>query len=84
MSNVARMTVDVPQEFKNEVKSHASLLGIKLKDYVMQALEARLRLDQELEDKYFAKLSDKAKKEGFIGEAKSKALLNKMKNANNA
>jgi hypothetical protein len=81
MSNIARMTVDVPQEFKNEIKSHAALLGIKLKDYVMGALEARLHLDEELEDKYLAKLSDKAKKEGFIGEAKSKALLHKMKNA---
>jgi hypothetical protein len=34
-----------------------------------------------MEDKYLTKLSDKVKKEGFIGEVKSKALLNKMKNA---
>ena len=31
MSNISRMTIDVPEEFKNEVKSHASLLGKNFK-----------------------------------------------------
>ena len=49
MSNIPRMTVAVPEKFKNEIKSHAALLGIKLKDYVMQALKTRLHLDEGLE-----------------------------------
>ena len=79
--NIARMTVDVPEDFKNEIKSHAALLGIKLRDYVIQALEAKMILDEKLEDEHLGKLANKAKKEGFIGASNSKALLNKMKNA---
>ena len=79
--NTARMTVDVPEDLKNEIKSHAALLGIKLKDYVIQALEARMNLDEKLEDEYLGKMADKAKKEGFIGASNSRTLLNKMKNA---
>ena len=79
--NIARMTVDVPEDFKNEIKSHAALLGVKLRDYVIQALEARMNLDEKLEDERLGKLADKAKKEGFIGASHSRALLNKMKNA---
>ena len=30
MSNIARMMADVLQEFKNEIKSHATLLGLKI------------------------------------------------------
>ncbi len=78
---ISRMTVDVPESFKNEIKSHAALLGIKLRDYVIQALETRMAIDEKLADERLGKLSDKAKKEGFIGAAKSKALLSKMKNA---
>ncbi len=79
--NIAKMTVDIPEDFKNEVKSHSALLGIKLKDYIIQALEARLNLDKKLEDEYLGKLSDEAKKEGFIGASNSRVLLDKMKNA---
>jgi hypothetical protein len=78
---VARMTVDVPQEFKNQIKAHAALLGIKLKDYVISALEARMSHDEELEDKHLAQLVDKVKKEGFVGKEKSESLLSKMKDA---
>ena len=79
--NISRMTVDLPEDFKNQIKSHAALLGIKLKDYVIQALETKMILDEKLEDEYLGKLADKAKKEGFIGDTNSAALLNKMKNA---
>ncbi len=74
------MTVDVPEDFKNEIKSHAALLGIKLKDYVIQALEAKMILDEKLEDERLGKMASKAKKEGFIGTSSSEELLNKMKN----
>jgi hypothetical protein len=79
--NISRMTVDLPEDFKNEIKSHAALLGIKLKDYVIQALETKINLDEKLENEHLAKLADKAKKEGFIGTSNSKVLLNKMKNS---
>lgn len=81
MSNIARMTIDVPQGFKNEIKSHAALLGKNLKEYVVEALEAKLQLDEELEDKHLGKLADKAKKGGFMNEKESQNLLDKMNNA---
>ena len=71
----ARMTIDLPLEFKNLIKSQSASLGKNLKDYVMEALETKLKLDEEQEDEYLAKLSKKAKKEGFISKKASVVLL---------
>ena len=85
MSNNARMTIDVPKEFKNEIKSHAALLGKNLKDYVVEAIQVQLARDEiktkeKLEDEILGKIADKAKKEGFISDEESKKLLEKLRN----
>ena len=58
-----------------------SLLGKNIKEYVIEALEQKLLLDEQLEDKRLAKLADKAIKEGFISDKESANLLERMKNA---
>ena len=81
MTVKARMTIDVDEDFRNEVKSRASRLGKKLKDYVVEALELKIQQDIAAEDKYLGKLADKAKKEGFLSAEDSLSLIEKIKNA---
>jgi hypothetical protein len=75
---MVRMTVDIPQELKNKIKSEASLFGQKLRDYVVDALIKKLEIDEQKEDEYLIKEADKSKAEGSIGFEKSEKLLNEM------
>ena len=81
MSIKARMTIDVDEDFRNEVKARASSVGQKLKDYVIEALKLKIQHDCELEDKHLGKIIDEAKEEGFLSKEDSSALLNKMRDA---
>lgn len=77
--NISKMTIDIPTEFKNQVKANAAIVGKKMKDYVLEALTEKIQRDK-LEDKYLGDLAMKADKEGYIGAKESEELLNEMIN----
>ena len=74
------MTIDIPADFKNQVKASAAIMGKKMKDYVLEALSEKIQREG-LEDKYLGDLALKAEKEGYIGTKESEELLNEMINS---
>lgn len=81
MSDISRMTIDIPKEFKNAIKARSALLGQNMKEYVVESIKNRMYSDESLEDQHLVKLAEEAEKEGFISEEASKDLLERMRNA---
>ena len=71
------MTIEIPVDFKNQVKASAAITGKKMREYVMEALSEKIKRDQ-LENKYLGELALKADKEGYLNNKESEALLKKM------
>ena len=71
------MTIDIPVEVKNQIKASAAIMGEKMKDYVIAAVQEKMQRDRT-EDKYLGKLATKADKEGYISSKESEDLLKKM------
>ena len=76
-----RLTINVSPDFRDELKIQAIAHGKTLKDYVIDALMERIKDDSIEEDKVWGKMSEEAKKEGFLGTKDSENLLTRMKNA---
>ena len=81
--NISKMTIDIPSDFKNKVKANAAIVGKKMKDYVLEALEEKMEREEKLEDQYLGNLALKAEKEGYIGTKESAALLEEIDSLNN-
>lgn len=75
---MAKMTIDLPTEIKNQVKASAAIMGEKMKDYVISALKEKMERDQS-ENKYLGKIALKADEEGYIDSSESRDLLKEMK-----
>lgn len=76
---MTKMTIDLPVDIKNQVKASAAIMGQKMKDYVILALQEKMEKDK-LENKYLGELATRADQEGYIGKTESSDLLNEMKN----
>jgi len=75
-----RMTIDIDEKLRNQIKARASLQGMKLRDYVIASLKTQMLEDDENE--ILAQLSMKAHEEGYIGVEASQKLMDKLlKNA---
>ena len=68
-----KMTIDISEELKNKIKGHAYSKGLKLKDFVIEALMEKLEAE-EREDVELVELAKEAEKEGFIGTEASRKL----------
>ena len=77
----ARLTIDVPMDFRNELKIQAIACGKTLKDYVVETLMERIRRDCVEEDRIWGEMSEAAKREGMLSYEDSLRLLDRMKNA---
>ena len=76
----ARMTIDIDEKFRNQIKARASLRGMKMRDYVINSLENQMLEDDE--DELLGQFAIKAHKEGYIGVEASQKLMDKLlKNA---
>ena len=71
------MTIEIPTEFKNQVKANAAITGQKMKDYVLEALSEKIQREN-LEDKYLGKLALEAQKDGYLTIDESEKLLQEM------
>jgi hypothetical protein len=71
----ARITIDVPADFRNIVKSNASLAGKKLKDYIIEALDDKIRKEKLSDDQFCINLAKIGEDSGYIGKEASKKLL---------
>lgn len=75
-----RMTIDIDEKLRNQIKARASLQGMKLRDYVISSLKTQMLEDDE--DEILAQLSMKAHEEGYIGvEASAKFMAEWTKEA---
>ena len=45
--SISKMTIDIPSDFKNQVKANAAIVG-KMKDYVLEALEEKMQEKKNL------------------------------------
>jgi predicted DNA-binding protein len=81
--SISKMTIDIPSDFKNQVKANAAIVGKKMKDYVLEALEEKIQREEKLEDQYLGELALKAEKEGYIGVEESEKLLQEITNLDN-
>ena len=77
---ISKMTIEVPSEFKNQVKASAAITGKKMREYIMEAVEEKIRNDN-LENKYLGELAIKADKEGYLSKKASEKLLQEMLDA---
>lgn len=80
-AKTTRLTIDVPPDFRNELKMQAAGQGETLRQYVMEAVAQRIQRESEFEDEVLGQMSEEAKKEGFIGLEASEALLKSLRNA---
>jgi hypothetical protein len=71
---MTKMTIDLPTEFKNQVKANAAITGEKLKDYVISALKEKMDRDR-VENKYLGELASRIDREGYLGGEVSDELL---------
>jgi hypothetical protein len=74
----ARITIDVPADFRNIVKSNASLAGKKLKDYIIEALDEKIKKEKILDDEFYINLAKIGENSGYIGKKASKKLFDEM------
>ncbi|MBT4878373.1 MAG: hypothetical protein HON42_00960 [Alphaproteobacteria bacterium] len=81
--SISKMTIDIPSDFKNQVKANAAIVGKKMKDYVLEALEEKMQREAKLEDQYLGELALKAEKEGYIGVEESEKLLQEITRQDN-
>ncbi len=80
LEHKTRMTIDIDEKLRNQIKARASLRGMKLRDYVIASLKTQMLEDDE--DEILAQLSMKAHEEGYIGvEALQKLMDKLLKNA---
>ena len=75
--NISKMTIDIPTEFKNQVKANAAIVGKRMKDYVLEALNEKMQREK-LDNKYLGDLALKAEKEGYLEVKESEELLKEM------
>ena len=78
---LARLTIDVSPDFRDELKIQAIAHGKTLKDYVVEALMDRIQRDSVEEDKIWGEMSETAKQEEILSHEDSASLLTRMKNA---
>ena len=78
-TKVTRLTIDVSEDFRNELKIQAIAQGKTLREYVIEAVTEKIQRESALEDEVLGQMSKEAKKAGFIGLEASEALLNSMK-----
>jgi hypothetical protein len=76
---MTKMTIDLPVDIKNQVKASAAIMGQKMKDYVILALQEKMAKDKT-ENKYLGEIATRADREGYVGVKESSDLLNEMKN----
>ena len=76
---MTKMTIDIPTELKNQIKASAAIMGEKMKDYVISALQEKMQRDRA-EEKYFGDAALAAEKEGYISNEQSDLLLKDMIN----
>lgn len=76
LEHKTRMTIDIDEKLRNQIKARASLRGIKLRDYVISSLKTQMLEDDE--DEILAQLSMKAHEEGYVGVEASQKLMDKL------
>ena len=76
LEHKTRMTIDIDEKLRNQIKARASLRGMKLRDYVISSLKTQMLEDDE--DEILAQLSMKAHEEGYIGVEASQKLMDKL------
>ena len=75
-----RLTIDVPPDFRDELKFQATVHGTTLEDYVLDTLRVCIEKDNVEEDRIWAEMSASTKKESSLSTEASESLLNRMKN----
>ena len=73
-----KMTIDIPEDFKNKIKGHAYSHGQKLKDFVLESLQMRI-IEEENEDRLLGDLAIKCEAGGFVSDVESQKLTDKLK-----
>ena len=73
-----KMTIDIPEEFKNKIKGHAYSHGQKLRDFVLESLQMRI-VEEESEDKMLGEFALKCETDGFVSDVESQKLTDKLK-----
>ena len=75
------VSIDLLPDLHEELQEIAQARGKSVQTYVAEALESCIRRDTEEEDQYWGKMSEDARKKGFIGVEKSRELVALIKNA---
>lgn len=87
MGAQAKLMIQVPQGFQQQLKNRAGARGQSLSDYIVDVLTEHAQQDayaDKLADKVWGELSEKSKDEGMLSVADSEALLARAKKSPNA
>lgn len=74
-----KMTIDIEEDFKNQIKGFAYSNGLKLRDFIVNTLKEKMEREEMEEDRLLGEFAQKCDAEGYIGEEESNKLTDKLK-----
>ncbi len=76
--DTSRLTLDIPKDLKNTLKILSATHNISVKQYIVDAVSAKIQHDDVLEDMVLGVMAKKASKDGYASKSKSEDLIHSL------